>query len=874
MRRLSLGAISIALLTAISCGMIKGTHATTILISENAARTWLDNSVDLNVTLDRENSPDPDASYWNIPCRDSEYKEFNPGLGGLRSVTGCLQTTNYGRVGSSILLADSEVGYLLKDPAGNVLNNFYAIPGTNHLLLMSGKRLYVYRNFPENFKPLKQLGQIQYLQLTNNPWDVNNRLKFSNGSPFAGFQPGSFNFSADGRHMSLNQGRYQIVANLTTLEVTTFGTTSMQPWGTTPKLRTSLNYSGRLVFTADSEFKTYKLYDISDCTGAGIDQPRNCKSRDLYSLLHQKIPGLRFVTTSKFTAEDTIEFYAVVNDGVQNRTHRYLLSLPGSERPSFQYLALGDSFASGEGARNYKAITDTADNRCHISQDSYPYLIKKKLSLVTTESVACSGAKIKDIYGSGQYFNSEPQSGHSRDTPEFDSDIYNSFLPGYRFQFEFLSRYKAKVASVSIGGNDIGFAEVIQKCVMGGTCLSSPADRSQLLALIKAQFPVLADTYQKAMESSKGKLYALGYPYIADPNGNCALNVHLSREEIKTSEEIVTDLNFVIKQAAAKAGAYYVDVSEALKGHKLCETASWNVAMNGLTAGNDVLPLIGYPLGKESYHPNDLGHRLLSETILEKTADFTAPMPLAEQNITVNSMPSALLKGQLPVNMPKPIIENQLAEAVVLAGTKIIKSITNYGLFLSTGSVLRAELHSEPVVVGSATAANPSTLDLNITLPENIAAGAHTLHLYGDDISGRPIDIYKDILIIASTEDYDGDGISNGQDKCNFVPLSLVDSDKDNIDDSCDGRLTLATEIPPAQNPTTPVTPRSPNTSPGSSQQEQPAPPSPQVVNKVKSVVKQAATTAKQTKVPPALIVTGSIITAVAVIVRIVFSFL
>ncbi len=64
-----------------------------------------------------------------------------------------------------------------------------------------------------------------------------------------------------------------------------------------------------------------------------------------------------------------------------------------------QYLALGDSFASGEGTFNYIAGTEDGPNQCHQSIFSYPYLMQSNVG--ETASVACSGAKISNIRNIG-----------------------------------------------------------------------------------------------------------------------------------------------------------------------------------------------------------------------------------------------------------------------------------------------------------------------------------------------------------------------------------------------------------------------------------------------------------------------------------------
>ncbi|MBI2592224.1 hypothetical protein HYW36_01985 [Candidatus Saccharibacteria bacterium] len=626
---------------------------------------------------------------------------------------------------------------------------------------------------------------------------------------------GSLNFSKNGQWMVVSMPNVAMLrVNLQTFEVIPFAGGFNYTIGIDPAIRTAISNDGRYAAVSSKGFNTFKIYDLDTCapTPNTITGPVLCRSRDLKSFINQRLPGYSFSSNVEFINNDGLSFYGTYLVGTNRKTAKILIGASGSIAHQLDLLGVGESYISGEGAFNYQSGTDTADNKCHLSLISYPYLIGRDLNYNSYHSVACSGGRADDITNSGLDYRGQAQNRtilRSERTAQDVDSIFASFKPGYVNQSDFVSRYQPKVILLSIGGNDIGFSKIVTRCAAPWEltiCYSNYEDRLELVREMNNQvFPRLVQTYQtiKSAGAPDSRIYVIGYPQIAKPGGNCALNIHLNQEEILFSEQLISYLNTVIKLATLKAGVSYVDTEDAFNGHRLCEAKPGSVAINGLTLGNDA-PFSFGPIGNESYHPNDLGHQLLENNILATTHNLTDPMPIANLSIIppseanlgiLNAPPSgrAVSALQYDDNISDNLVFAQSSAPLIVDGSQhALKPLTSY----------RVELHSDPVILGSYSTDATGNLNTQIQIPTSTSPGEHSLHIYGTNLAGDSIDVYKSIYVGASSSDYDGDGIPNSSDNCVFIAPSGQDYDQDGIDDACDD---VISEPPPAelnQNPT------------------------------------------------------------------------
>ncbi len=290
-------------------------------------------------------------------------------------------------------------------------------------------------------------------------------------------------------------------------------------------------------------------------------------------------------------------------------------------------LAIGDSFISGEGARAFLADTNRVGddrNECRRAATAYPYLVASELGY-RLDFVACSGAKIDDLFRCGQMAPSEVRCrddeaswddvrGTPEDRPSGRRPQVVNFAPVDLQGFD--------AVLLSIGGNDVGFSSIVQACLLPRGC----EEREDIwFANVDAQEDRLVDTYRRirtAVGDAK-PLIVMPYPMLVGPE---ACGAGLSGAEHEFVVEFITRLDGVIRSAATRAGVHYFEPSEgAFEGAQLCDDPP---AANHL--------LLSPPAGDwseryqpatwihNSMHPNELGHRLIADRLEPFLSDLVA----------------------------------------------------------------------------------------------------------------------------------------------------------------------------------------------------------------------------------------------------------
>jgi hypothetical protein len=573
-------------------------------------------------------------------------------------------------------------------------------------------------------------------------------------------------------------------------------------------LNPDLNYSG------NPPKPSLRVVDVSTCLDQHdllyADKPANtCEFNDIWNGTFRGEtygPGLKsgfamgtYPRNMRFNGDGSLRFDVKLAGAGGAYTVERHVAVSGLDmsRRYLSLLGMGDSYISGEGVYAYRSPTDTRANKCHNSWRSYPYQQGLR-NFPSVASVACSGAVMYDVtYDRVNYAGQDrvkPQKSWDSRDRLFQGQVWSNFTPGYQGQVNFATKYHPRAILLSIGGNDINFANIVTGCVSNvqeGSCYPYYKERKELMLDIASKYPDLKATYETMRRESKGAVYVMGYPEIAKPHGNCGANVHLDADEVQFSTDLVKFLNQVIKNAASDAGVFYVDNEKALYGNRLCESpANKQLAMNGLTYGQEGGLWFIHVVGNESFHPNALGHKMLGANAAKLTSNFTASMPTPTKKgapAVLDADPLLLGRKPSTTNYNR-LIWRGVSEtpSMLVASGKYIFDTTKLAFKSMTPTTLI--LHSEPVTLYRGTV-GVGDGKVEITLPASVPPGFHTLHAYGTAEDGTPLDVAEVVYVAASETDYDGNGVSNEQSDCKIQPDSGVDADNDGVDDACDGQL-------------------------------------------------------------------------------------
>jgi lysophospholipase L1-like esterase len=233
-----------------------------------------------------------------------------------------------------------------------------------------------------------------------------------------------------------------------------------------------------------------------------------------------------------------------------------------SNSRTVQYVALGDSYAAGQGGGDYL-------NKCLESPNGYPYLLDAEKRIHLRTNVACTGASTEEVA---------------------------------KTQLSALNR-GTRLVTLTVGAADLNLSQVLAACspVPTNDCQGAIMNAIALLPDLRDS---LTELYASvAAEAPNALIVVTGYPYLFDVAPNCAQNASIM-ERVNCATLL---LNSTIQQAVAEQDSdvdiEYVDVTGAFSGHGIGSAVPFiNPPQAGLPA---------------AFHPNAAGYVAYAEAISE-----------------------------------------------------------------------------------------------------------------------------------------------------------------------------------------------------------------------------------------------------------------
>lgn len=329
------------------------------------------------------------------------------------------------------------------------------------------------------------------------------------------------------------------------------------------------------VFDADDLYGTSSL-DVFE-TNTDI-VPQSLGGGNLYiALCHRTSFHTYYDPYRECASADSPEVVAIPMPGTADYPKSGLFSAIDS---MVNYVALGDSYSSGEGNPAFMTGTDNdGGDGCDRSiNTAFPVLLGSDTSLHLTAFRACSGATTQDV-----------------------TDGMN----GETSQLSSLSD-KTDLVTISVGGDDAYFAAFATECVIG-TCDADSSQYQDTMDKIDndLQDNLVALFANIRSKASTASLIVVGYPAVVAPGGNCP--VYLSSGEQIAVETVVTSLNNKLSAAVSDSGTGFQFIDPTIsgspfEGHDLCSSESYFFGLNIAEHGF-------------SFHPNADGQAAYEELI-------------------------------------------------------------------------------------------------------------------------------------------------------------------------------------------------------------------------------------------------------------------
>lgn len=201
-----------------------------------------------------------------------------------------------------------------------------------------------------------------------------------------------------------------------------------------------------------------------------------------------------------------------------------------------QYVGMGDSYSAGNGA--YSTNLDPA---CGRNTYAYPYLVAQDRPDTSLDFVACQGATTDDVPGQAQALSA-------------DTDY----------------------VSITIGGNDIGFGNLVVSCAGSWSpgCDSAVDDANDK---IDNELPAKLDKAYATIRAGApdATVVVLGYGRMFGDDLSCPAADGATAEEAAKLNGVADHLDAVVGDRAKTAGFVYKSSLKSFTGHDVCADDPW-----------------------------------------------------------------------------------------------------------------------------------------------------------------------------------------------------------------------------------------------------------------------------------------------------------
>ncbi|PSM37239.1 hypothetical protein C6Y14_43455 [Streptomyces dioscori] len=284
----------------------------------------------------------------------------------------------------------------------------------------------------------------------------------------------------------------------------------------------------------------------------------------------------------------------------------------------YDWVALGDSYTAGV-IQAAGDVFEIPRDGCERTDRSYPQVIDRDLgSLIELTNVSCGAATIEDIT-----FNAQQPIG--RNMPGNPDPDYP--FPPVPPQSEAVGP-ATDVITVGVGGNTLGFADILFKCLelgQGSGGVGTPC-KDELAAGIPGKLKTVSRDYDEMLarlheKGPHAKILAVGYPtVIPRDTSKCRYNdIHqffsITQGDLDWLRQDVLDpLNKTIeKSTGTQDTATFVNLYDSSEEHSVCDAGKW---VEGIFDSDDRPALV---------HPNARGHRNAADHITSEILNALAP---------------------------------------------------------------------------------------------------------------------------------------------------------------------------------------------------------------------------------------------------------